>query len=196
MAIVDAKDIADVLAIFLGLESDTIRKAKIVNLNEALDKIKFLDVTNMPVLVPKTILGYPIPDDLNYQTICRYEDIKTLATKCVPAKNEKLSSKHLNNYVQMAGIYAMPNYEEASEKERDEFISKFYDAPCGEVMAIGNFTVMRLTVSSVKGSAIFLNLLTRMHKLRLALKSFNARLGFSLRFFIWKRKHRISGMNS
>lgn len=196
LGIVDAKDTADILSVFLGLEAETLRKAKIINLNEALERISFLDTTNMPALLPTKINGYPIPKDLDFQTICRYEDLKRVAQKCIPAKDEKVSAKHLENFVSLVGIYAMPNYEDASLKEQEDFSKQFFNSPCGEVMAIGNFTLMKLTVSKVKGLAIFLNLITQMRKLRLVLKSFSARLGFSLRFFIWKKKHRIDVTNS
>lgn len=188
------QDTADTLAVFLNIEAATLRKAHISNLFEVLRTIEFLNTQAMPLIIPKSLNGFNIPINLEMNSICRYEDLKLLVQKVIPAKEgEPVTDDQLTHYAAMVGIYTMPNYETANPDERAEFSKQFYNAPCGEVMAIGNFTLRRFLKSKRSGLRIFQRVTTLIRRLRLALKSFNARLDFSLRYYIWKRKRHISG---
>lgn len=193
-----AKDNADTLSAFVGIEAETLRKSTaIINLDEALERIKFLDMTEMPLNIPKSINGYIIPKNLEFKSICRYEDLKSLVQKVLPKKEgEKLTGDQLAYYAEMVGVYAMPDYENATQTERDQFAKQFLNAPCGEVMAIGNFTLRRYFELKIPGSRIFRIVSTPMHKLKLVLKSWLVSLVFSVRYATWRRRHRIKEMNS
>ena len=198
LKLIDAKDNADVLSVFVNIEASTLRKAThINNLNEALEITKFMNLTEMPLNIPKSINGYIIPKNLEFKSICRYEDVKSLVQKVLPKKEgDKLTAEQLTYYAEMVCIYAMPNYEEAGLEERKQFAQQFFNAPCGEVMAIGNFTLRRYFELKIPGSKIFRKVLIPMHKLRLVLKSWLVSLVFSVRYATWRRRHRIKEMNS
>ena len=197
LKLIDSKDTADTIAVFTGLNPETLRHAQIKNLQAVLDRIKFLDITPMPVIMPKSINGFLLPKNLEFNTICRYEDCKLLVGKLLPKEEgAKLTSEQLAYYVEMVGIYTMPDYENAKPEDRKLFADQFYNSPCGEVMAIGNFTVMRYFELKIPGLKAFRKAATLMHRFRLGLKGYSARLGFSLRYFLWKKKPLTSGTKS
>lgn len=196
LKLIDCKDTADTLAVFLGLDPVTLRKATIKNLKEVLERINFTNQM-MPTILPKSLNGFMIPADLNFQTICRYEDAKELVKKVIPEKQgDPITAAMLENYVPIVGIYAMPHYENASIEERKEFADQFYNSPCGEVMAVGNFTVIRFSPSKINVWKLYPKVSTLMHKLRLVLTVYKTRLAFLVRYFTWKKKHRINVTNS
>lgn len=188
-------DTADVLGYFLNIKPETLRMAKTTNLEEVIGRLAFTN-SKPPEIKPRSINGFLIPTDLNFQSICRFEDLKELVIKTIPPEGEEFGSKHMENYPAMVAIYAMPDYENATPQQREQFAKQFYNAQVGEVLAIGNFTVKKFSELSQPGSRRFPKLRTLIHKLRLALKGFSARLAFSLRFFLWKKKHRINAVNS
>lgn len=194
MKLIKCKDTADTLSVFLNVAPDTIRKASITNLDEVLRVISFLG-NKPPEIVPKSINGYMIPLDLNFKSICRFEDLKDLVVKVIPKEGEELSETHLQHYPAMVGIYAMPDYEGAKQEDREQFAKQFFKSPAGEVLAIGNFTLRKFTELSLKESVRFPKVLIPIHRLRQALRSYSARLLSSLRFFIWKKQHRINVTN-
>jgi hypothetical protein len=184
----DCKDHADVVSVFLNMKPDTIRNAQIKNLVEVLQALRFMD-RQMPMIIPKSINGFLIPKDLNFNTIGQFEDLKDLSKK-VGEKGENVSV-----YADMVTVYAMPDYNSSKPEQREEFTKQFFNAPCTEVMAVGNFTLVKLIELSLPGSKTFrkVNILTR--KFRLVLKSWRARLAFFIRFATWKRSLRTKGMS-
>lgn len=196
LKLMKCKDTADTLAVFLDVKAETIKTAKIVNLEEVIKRIAFLE-TKMPEIMPKSINGYLLPKNLEFNSICRFEDVKSLVQKVLPAKEgDPLTPEQLQNYADIVGIYTMPNYENASQPERDQFAKQFFNSSCGEVMAIGNFTLVRFFELKIPGFGSFQKVNTLMRKLKLVLKSYLARLVFSLRFYTWRKRHRISAMKS
>lgn len=189
------KDTADMLAVFLKTPAEEIRKAHIPDLDKILKMLAFTN-EKPPETLPRKINGWMIPFDLNFKSICRYEDLKLLVEQCFPKDDDEISGKNVENYYKMVGIYAMPNYENATLVEREQFAKQFLRSPCGEVLAIGNFTLMKFQGLRTPELSRFPRLATRIHKLRLALKSWLARSAFTLRFYLWKKKHGIKGMSS
>lgn len=187
-------DTADIIGTFLNMDPATLRKARISNINEVIRAVQFTN-TKPVEIVPKSINGFLIPKDLNFQSICRFEDLKELVKKVLPKDGEPIKAENIKYYPEIVGVYAMPDYENATPQQREEFAQQFFKSPCGEVLAIGNFTLMRLTVLSLPGSKTFHRVSTLIRKLRLVLKGFNARLDSTVRFYIWKKKHRINVTN-
>lgn len=182
------KDRADILSIFLGIDAGKLRIAQIENLREVLSALKFMDKL-MAFIVPRSINGYNIPKDLNLKTVGQYEDLKDIA------KELGENGENISVYPEMVGVYAMPNYNTASLEERKQFSQQFFKSSCAEVMAIGNFTVVKLIELSLPGSPTSRKANILMHRFRLVLKSWRARMGFWVRYYTWKRKLRTGGMN-
>lgn len=188
-------DTADVLGYFLNIKPETLRIAKTTNLEQVISRLAFTN-SKPPEIKPRSINGFLIPYDLNFQSICRFEDLKELVIKTIPPEGEEFGSKHMENYPAMVAIYAMPDYENATPKQREQFAKQFHNAQVGEVLAIGNFTVRKFAGLNSPASISFPGHLTLIHRSRQALRGFSARLAFYLRFFLWKKKHRINVTNS
>lgn len=185
------KDPVKILSILTEHDEQTLRKSKISNLEEVLAVMSFLNQPMVPVL-PKEILGYKIPKDLKFESMNRYADLQHIAGTF----EKELNKEGLLKYAEIVSIYAMPNYEDSSEQEKQNFIEQFYNAPCEEVMAIGNFTLMKLAVLRMSTVNGYQNQGTLKSRLLLGLKALLSRMAFSIRFAIWKRKHHIEEMKS
>lgn len=191
LAFYGIKDFADQLAIFTGLKAETLRNGKIANLEALIDRMAFLNKP-MPSIMPKSILGYLVPKDLNFESICRYEDAKEVDEKIRNAKDDK---ERVGLYADFVAIYAMPNYEDAKPEEREAFAKKVMDAPCSEVMAIGNFTQLKLIELKAKELGIYQRETIAMRRFKLVFQSWRARLVFWVRSFSWRKKPHIAGTN-
>ena len=132
----------DQLAALMGIQPDTLRKAKISNLEDILRYISFLS-TPMPNYVPSAILGYAVPQDLQFQEVGRFEDVKSIA-QSFKRVDDGLADGELEKYTEIVTVFAMPNYLDATPEEQKKFAEQFMDAPCWEVMAVGNFTLVKL----------------------------------------------------
>lgn len=196
MQLTEAKDNADLLSVFVNVKAETLRNAQITNLDEVLTALAFTNEELKADIIPGSINGFKIPADLNFKSICRYEDLKTLAKDCIAEEGQKVTVDQLKNYPKMVAVYAMPNYEDATPQEREQFARQFENSPCTEVMAIGNFTLLRLTGLRPSGYGIFQKVIIPMLKLKLVFSVWLRRLVFSVRFYLWKRKHLTSETNS
>jgi hypothetical protein len=172
-----------VLSILLDQGEETLKKAKIYNLEEVLSLMSFLRKP-IELRVPKEILGYKIPKDLKFESMNRYADLQHIAGSF----GKELTKESLLQYAEMVAIYAMPNYEDASEQEKQDFIEQFYNAPCEEVMAVGNFTLMKLTELRMNIGNGYRNRATLKSRLLLAFKAWLSLTAFSIRYAILKRK--------
>lgn len=190
----DCKDDTECMAVLLNIKPETLRAAKISNMAEFLKSFEWMKKP-MPIILPKSINGFMIPKDLNFETIGQYEDAKELDKKLKVKEGENLTAEQLSVYTDMVAVYAMPNYNEAKPEERKEFAKQFLKSPCTEVMAIGNFTQVRLIELSLPGYQTSLRLPILMRRFKLVLKSWRARLGFWVRYFLWRRKLHTNGMN-
>lgn len=189
------KDTADMLSVFLKTPAEEIRNAHIPDLNKILKVLAFTN-EKPPEILPRKINGWTVPFDLNFKSICRYEDLKILVQQCFPKEGEEVTGKNIENYYKMVAIYAMPNYENASLADREQFSKQFLRSPCGEVLAIGNFTLKKFQGLRTPELNRFPKVAILIHRLRLALKGWLARLAFTLRFYLWKKRHGIKGMSS
>jgi len=68
-------DFAKIISVFTDIEPETLRKAEIKNLDQLLTAITFINTKPEPV-IPKEIMGYPVPKDLGFESIGQIEDIK------------------------------------------------------------------------------------------------------------------------
>lgn len=193
LAFYEAKDFADQLAIFTGLKAETLRKSKIDGLESLIERMAFMNKL-MPSILPKSILGYPLPKDMNFESVCQYEDLKDISSK-LPQDGKTATKEQIALYADMVTVYAMPDYIDSTQEQRNEWAKQVLNAPCWEVMAVGNFTLLKLLELRAKELGIYPKAAIRMRKFRLVLNALRARLGFLVRSFSWKKKHHIAGTN-
>lgn len=180
------------LAAITGLDAETIRNARIKNLDKVLRLLSFMNSAEGETGLPKRILGYEVPDNLELEQTGRYEDIKLIISTF--PQDGKLSTESLTKYTEICGAIFQPDYLESDDKKKAEFAKKFLNAPCLEVMAIGNFTLMKLIELNLNTAKPFPKSNTLLRRFRLALIVWLRRSAFSLRFYLWKRRAGLTGM--
>lgn len=178
------QDIVAVIALFVGIDYDILRRSKIINMDSVIATLKFLTEPMVPA-VPKTILGYPVPPKLEFEQVQMYLDLKDYVSKA----KELTPLQQLESYTLYCAVYACRSkhkeYDwEKAEAMRDEFLQ----APCTEVMGIGNFTLLKLIglknnidVTSRKPDSLI-------KKLKLVLAYLRIRTVLFLRSFNWRKR--------
>lgn len=176
------KELSEMLALFLDIEEDVLKKARIHNLEVILTLLSFVK-KDMKLNIPETCMGYKIPENLEFETIGQFEDLKLEAQTIVDS---------FEKYALFCGIYASNPYD---YKKAEELKEVFMNAPCEEVMAIGNFTLLKLVELMNGTPRKSPPRLTPMKRFKLALTAWLRNLVFTVRFYIWKRKLRLPERN-
>lgn len=181
-------DDAGILAYFFNIDKETVKKAKIKNLDSVINALQFLKKDIDYKNLPSAILGYDIPQNLEFETIGQYEDIKAELAKVKDGKEIDV----LSLYPLFVATYAMKPYDGLKV---DEFAEQFFNAPCGEVLAVGNFTLMKLSGLRKPSKITRLREAIQRMKLVQVIKSWRSNLAFTLRFSSWKHRHNIKETN-
>src|SRR5688572_2991901 len=131
----DTKDLT-ALSVFTGLDTETLRKAKVKNFDDVIRALSFTGFPPDLFKLPKSILHFPVRQDLGFEPFGRYTDIKDIVDKGVDG------DELMKQYPLFCAIYTFEgeyNYQDAEKN-----VDLFYEAPCTEVLALGNFLLMRL----------------------------------------------------
>jgi hypothetical protein len=129
-------------------------------------------------------MGYAIPERLETQTIGQFEDMKVEVSKIKDASKESLKS-----YAMICAIHATNPYDYS---EAVKVSSVFMDAPCEEVMAIGNFTLVKLAELMNPMLRTAPKSPSRLKRWRQGMKGWLKNLVFTARYYSWKRKLRLT----
>jgi hypothetical protein len=177
-------DIIKAIAMFTGVDYETICKSKIKNLDEAIATLAFLKKQPEPI-IPLKILNYPIPKNLEFEQVQMYLDLK----EYVKESRQLSAIEQLERYTLYCAVYAcVAKHEKYDWKLAEEMKDEFLEAPCTEVMGIGNFTLLRLIGLNLNINLNSQKPNTRIKKFRLALKSYRLRLAQLLRSLTWKKR--------
>lgn len=173
-----------------------LRKAEIKNLDKVFTILSFLNKPLNPFLPyeigPIGGLKYKVPKNLEFVETGRYMDISETLK---PITKESTAQDLWKLYPELCAITSMPDYTQATMEAQQEFIKQFWQAPCEEVVAIGNFTVLKFSELNlnIQKSTPKHNTLPR--RLLLAFRIWLANTVFSLRYASWKKKHLTGGMS-
>lgn len=178
-------DTVKIISLFTDIDEETLKKAKISNLESLITLLGFLK-TEMNLTIPDTCQGYKIPKNLEFETIGQYQDLKA----------EALILSQTNSFDQYAlfcAIYATNPYD---YKKAEELKSVFMDAPCTEVMAIGNFTLAKLAelTTGIKAKSLLPNIHRK--KFLQGLIDWLRSLVFIARYYTWRKKLHLPESNS
>ncbi len=177
-------DFIKVMSLFTGIEPEIIKKALIDNLDGLILALGFLKTEPLQVK-PTAILGYDLPKDLGFETIAQFEDVKDTLKK---AKDMTVLD-HLKLYPLYCSIYACRPYDWVKAEELQD---KFFDAPCQEVLGVGNFTLAKLIGLKLSTGQKSQSRSILPKKFRQALTVWLMRLDFTVRSFFWKKKQVIN----
>lgn len=184
------KNDVEQLAYLMNFKYETFRRMEIKNLPEALASISFINTVPLSEDVPKTILGYKIAKNLEFETVGQFEDIKAIASTIKAEEPDDLLK-----YAELVAVYAMPGYLDKTPPEQKQFADQFLNAPCEEVMATGNFILMRLIALSKAPHRSYLPPTTALNKFRRAMINLRARLASFIVLSIWRRKQATKEVN-
>ena len=172
------------LSIFTSIDAETLKKSSITNLNALLNALAFLK-TEVPLFkYPKSILGYPVRQDLGFDTFGQYSDLKDELDK------GHMGMDLIKQYPLMCAIYTAKQPYDFKEAEKN--VDEFMNAPCVEVLAVGNFLLMKLLALNRSTAQNSPSLLTRLKNWKLVLRGWLSRLAFTVRYYILKRKLNIN----
>lgn len=191
----DTKELT-ALSVFTGYTPELLKQSKIKNLDKLLSALSFVR-TNIPSIKPTKLLDYPISKDLGFEPFGRYTDIKDEVDK------GKQGIELLQQYPLICAIYVCQTVKhEATGQtiydftEAEKLLPEILKAPCTEVLAVGNFLLLKLIALKNGTEASYQNLPTPMRKLLLVLKLWRSLLAFRVRYFFLKRKLRLTPINS
>jgi hypothetical protein len=172
-------DRAKILAALTGLEEETLRGSDIANLETLIRIISY--VTNEPFdyTLPKVIQGYPIADNLEVTSLDRYNDLEDIIKSFGDDNYENISK-----YPLICAIYAVNPY---NYKTAESLSEHFLNAPCTEVMAVGNFTLVNISglrnimpqIVQLEGSPL--------SRLRRAMRNYLKYLVYTVRYYSWRK---------
>lgn len=170
------------ISIFTGIDEETLLKSQINNLYTLLGVLSFLK-KDMTYTMPTSILGYNLPQDLETESTAQYADLQLIIAgfdKDDQLKNIQTYPLIIATYVRFDGEY--------DYKKSETLVDKFFDAPCTEVMAVGNFTLARLLALKLNIPMPSRRAATPKSKLRRVLISWLYRLDFIIRYYSWKKR--------
>lgn len=170
-------DLAEIISVFTDIEPEIIKKAQIGNLMLIQEVLGFIESEKLNLTLPESLNGVKLPKNLELETIAQYEDLKLEAAE--------IKDKGIEKYAVICAIYLVNPYDHA---KAEELSKELFNTPCEEVMAVGNFTLMKLTGLRSLGVSVTQNPNSRMRKLKQAMIGWLARLVFTVRFYLWKRK--------
>lgn len=171
------------LSVFTGIDVKTLKAAQIKNVNELIRLIGFIKTSPEYFKYPEKILDYPINKDLSFTSFGQYQDIKT------DIESPLEGIERLKRFPYLCAVYTTNPYD---PELADKKIEEFFNAPCTEVLAVGNFLILKLIALNNTINKTSQKPLTRLRKLKLALIAWRAALAFRVRFFIFNRFHRTT----
>lgn len=174
-----------IISVVTDVPHETLQKAKIKNFDVLLSCLSFMQ---KPVdqLMPSTILNLPVPKALEDEAAARYGDLQGITNQFV--KDDNIGN--MAHYPLIVATYVTKSPYDC--KEAEILAEQIWDAPCGEVLAIGNFTLLRLLAS--KNGMLNSSHLegTLKNRLRRGMINLLTRLAFSIRYGTWKRSLPLS----
>lgn len=141
-------DEISILSVFMGIEPDILRKAKVENFEALMSRLKFL--YNAPIWdeQPKKLGLYDIPKDVTFESTGQFEDMKNVY-KLDQAQLEEINKNpalEYQNFAKIAAIYYQPvrqnteyNYGAAME-----LLPELDTLSCVEVVSVGRFFFAKL----------------------------------------------------
>lgn len=180
-------DMIKAVALFTGLDEQMVRDAEIHNLGAVAACLHFLN-TPLDYLLPLTIEGYPIPKDLDGESIAQYADLQTITGLF---KDDDPTGNY-QHFPLIVATYCIKPYDFI---QAEKLAPTFLKSPCTEVLAIGNFTLVRLYALRSGTLPTSPPVATPLNKLRLGMINWLKTLASTIRYNSWKRSLPTSERN-
>lgn len=172
-------DRGKVLSILSGIDYDTLKTAQISNFTALMQLISWVWATKLDPLLPSkiTILGtnheYPVANNLELTEYDRYMDLDRIVRSMT-------DENVLDHFPLICATYAVNPYK---WEDAEALAKEFHNAPCTEVMAIGNFTQVNILGLRNIIPTIALRGDTRLNRWRRAMRHWAEYLAVTLRYY-------------
>jgi len=185
LAYTKAKDEVEVLSVFTEIDTETLRKSKIANLQTLLALLSFLKNQPIDYTLPKTIRGHEVSQDVEIQEIERYAALENILKTFKDG-----DPTNLEKYPLVVATYCC-------DLDKAESMSEYFmDAPAMEVLAIGHFTLLKLIGSTARIPKHSQSRSIRLKRFKLGLKTWLRNMAVMVRFYTWNGKQAITGKKS
>jgi hypothetical protein len=173
-----------IFSVFTGISPEELISVRWKNLDDLLVATSFLN-GDMPNTVPKTILGYAIPEDIGFETVGQYKYIKEDVEKSATMP----PLEQLERYALYVAAYACTEkHGEFSWANTEAMADEFLDAPAPEVLATANFILLKLIgLSRPIGNGFQLRNTVR-RRLRQVIRAWRLYLVSTVQLWQWRRK--------
>lgn len=169
----------EIISVLLGIDLETVKKARFTNLSMIKAMIQFTR-GKLEYELPKSILGYTIRPNIEIEEIQRYADLESILKGFGEDGKENMKQFPL-----MVTTYIVEPY---NFKDAENMAPAFLDAPALEVLAVANFIRTNIIVSKAITPVILQLAALQRRRSRLVMRSFIARLVFSVYWFFLKRR--------
>lgn len=178
-----------ILAYFTGIDEEIIRTAEIHNDEAVIIALSFHN-QDIQYALPSKIMGYAIPENIEYRSIGQYEDLRGILEGVDP----KSPNDTLKLYPLIVATYtcAEAYVRPYDYKDAEKLAPYFLDAPAPEVLAVGNFTLMKLTASRMGKRIPFPHRDIPPKKLRPGWTKWRSRLSSIIRYFGWRAQQSLT----
>jgi hypothetical protein len=194
LAMKDCKTPTETFAALVGIDVETLKQARIKGADKVIGILSFLKETNINAgELPKEILGYKIPQNLEFEQIQMYEDLKAEIDE---AKETQDDFALMQKYPLFVAMYAYATqYGSYDFDKAKELAPYFLTAPVGEVLAVGNFTLLKLTGLRLGINPLSQRRLTPWRRFKLVLIVWLRHTVSSVRWYLWKKKLALQKKN-
>ena len=184
-------DIVKVIALLTRMDYEVLLKSKIANMDQVIAILGFLKQPPKPY-VPNKLLIYDIPKDLAFEQVQMYVDLKNY----INASHESTPQDKLKSYTLYCAVYScIQKHGKYDWKLAEAMADEFLQAPCTEVMGVGNFTLVKLIGLNLNINPDSLKANTLVKKFKLVLKSWRKTSVHLERWFSWRKRLGIKKMN-
>ena len=173
------EDAAKIISVFTEIDPETIKKASIKNFDVLVSLLAFRN-KEMDLVIPNFILGHNVPRFLEDEAAARYADLQDIIAKFKEGDN----INNLSLYPLIVATYVTRSPYDF--KNAEALTERLWNAPCMEVMAIGNFTLLKFRASKDGMLNSYHREDTPLNRLRQAMINYIRRLAFSIRCGIWR----------
>lgn len=169
-------DVIRTISILLNVPYDTVKKAKITNLEYVIRRLSFVNVLPQWIDTPTEINGIAIPKDVTWESTEQFEEMR----KAIVFKDDDAI---LESYAKIVAIYYQPvaTNSEFDFRKAFDMIDEIKKFSCVEVVSVGHFFATKVLASLQNIPQTFLSLGTLTRKRKLDLKGLMKRLSFTLR---------------
>lgn len=172
-------DILKIVSVFTDISIEVLRTAEIKNLDKIVALLSFMK-KDIEQDIPITCMGYPIVKNLETESIAQYADLQTLMGTMI--EGDRINN--ISKFPLIVATYAVKPY---NWEEAENLANTFLEAPCSEVMAIGNFTLAKLMASSNGIARTSHPVVIQPTKLKRVIRHSLTNLAFTVRYYLWKR---------